>query len=135
MCQLKLISKRNSEIENDRQVNLGGKEFNLLDKPYYVVESSENNLVSYTFHYMDKDEEQQESSNDYFSLAYGILTGRIYTFIVKSSRERRIPNEKWALFHRTILQIDFDTELAKSNMKLGFNVIKKLYFSQYQVIK
>ena len=135
MCQLKLISKRNSEIENDRQVNLGGKEFNLLDKPYYVVESSENNLVSYTFHYMDKDEEQQESSNDYFSLAYGMLTGRIYTFIVKSSRERRIPNEKWALFHRTILQIDFDTELAKSNMKLGFNVIKKLYFSQYQVIK
>lgn len=135
MCQLKLISKRNSEIENDRQVNLGGKEFNLLDKPYYVVESSENNLVSYTFHYMDKDEEQQESSNDYFSLAYGILTGRIYTFIVKSSRERRIPNEKWALFHRTILQIDFDTELAKSNLKLGFNVIKKLYFSQYQVIK
>lgn len=135
MCQLKLISKRNSEIENDRQVNLGGKEFNLLDKPYYVVESSENNLVSYTFHYMDKDEEQQESSNDYFSLAYGILTGRIYTFIVKSSRERRIPNEKWALFHRTILQIDFDTKLAKSNLKLGFNVIKKLYFSQYQVIK
>lgn len=135
MCQLKLISKRNSEIENDRQVNLGGKEFNLLDKPYYVVESSENNLVSYTFHYMDKDEEQQESSNDCFSLAYGMLTGRIYTFIVKSSRERRIPNEKWALFHRTIRQIDFDTELAKSNLKLGFNVIKKLYFSQYQVIK
>lgn len=135
MCQLKLISKRNSEIENDRQVNLGGKEFNLLDKPYYVVESSENNLVSYTFHYMDKDEEQQESSNDYFSLAYGMLTGRIYTFIVKSSRERRISNEKWALFHRTICQIDFDTELAKSNLKLGFNVIKKLYFSQYQVIE
>lgn len=135
MCQLKLISKRNSEIENDRQVNLGGKEFNLLDKPYYVVESSEDNLVSYTFHYMDKEEEQRKSSNDYFSLAYGMFTGRIYTFIVKSSRESRIPNEKWALFHRTILRIDFDTELAKSNLKLGFNVIKKLYFSRYQVIK
>lgn len=135
MCKLKLISKRNSEIENDCQVNLEGKEFNLLDKPYYVVESSDDNLVSYTFHYMDKDEEQRESSNDYFSLAYGILTGRIYAFIVKSSRESRIPNEKWALFYRTILQIDFETELAKSNFKLGFNVIKKLYFSQYQVIK
>lgn len=131
MCKLKLISKRNSEIVNDRQVNLKGKEFNLLDKPYYVVESLEDNLVSYTFHYMDKEEEHQEASDDYFSLAYGKFTGRIYTFVVKSSRENHIPNKKWESFHRSILRIDFDTDLAKSNLKLGFSVIQKLYFQDY----
>lgn len=135
MCQLKLISKRDSEIENDRQVNLGGKEFNLLDKPYYVVESLEENQVSYTFHYMDKEEDQRESSNDYFSLVYGMLTGRIYTFIVKSPRKNRIPNEKWESFRRNILQIGFDTDLASSNLKLGFSVIQKLYFTKYHVVE
>ena len=74
MCKLKLISKRNSEIENDRQVKLGDKEFNLLDKPYYVVESFEEYRVIYTFHYMDKEEQQRETSDNYFSHTYGIFT-------------------------------------------------------------
>lgn len=133
MCKLKLISKRNSEIENDCQVKLGNKEFNLLDKPYYVVESFEENRVTYTFHYMDKEEQQREISDNYFSLIYGIFTGRIYTLIVKFSREKHVSNEKWENFHRNKLQISFNTDLAKSNLRLGFSVIKKLYFLQYKV--
>lgn len=133
MCKLKLISKRNSEIKNDCQVKLGDKEFNLLDKPYYVVESFEENRVTYTFHYMDKEEQQRETSDNYFSLIYGIFTGRIYTLIVKYSREKHVSNEKWENFHRNKLQISFNTDLAKSNLRLGFSVIRKLYFLQYKV--
>lgn len=133
MCKLKLISKRNSEIKNDCQVKLGDKEFNLLDKPYYVVESFEENRVTYTFHYMDKEEQQRETSDNYFSLIYGIFTGRIYTLIVKYSREKHVSNEKWEKFHRNKLQISFNTDLAKSNLRLGFSVIRKLYFLQYKV--
>lgn len=135
MCKLKLISKRNSEIKNDRQVKLGDKEFNLLDKPYYVVESFEEYRVIYTFHYMDKEEQQRETSDNYFSLTYGIFTGRIYTFIVKSSKEKHISNENWETFRHNKLQNDFDTDLAKSNLRLGFSVIKRLYFTQYEVVE
>ena len=135
MCRLKLISKRNSAIVNDRQVKLGDKEFNLLDKPYYVVESSEESRVVYTFHYMDKGEEQREVSDDYFALAYGVLTGRIYTLIVKSPQGSHVSNEQWETFRREILQTGFDTDLAKSNLRLGFGVIKKLYFLQYEVVE
>lgn len=134
MCRLKLISKRNSAIVNDRQVKLGDKEFNLLDKPYYVVESSEENRVVYTFHYMDKGEEQREVFDDYLALAYGVLTGRIYTLIVKSLQGSHVSNVHWEAFRREILQISFDSDLAKSNLKLGFSVIKRLYFSQHEVV-
>lgn len=135
MCRLKLISKRNSAIVNDRQVKLGDKEFNLLDKPYYVVESSEENRVVYTFHYMDKGEEQRKVSDDYFALFYGVLTGRIYTLIVKSPQGSHVSNEHWETFRREILQTGFDSDLAKSNLRLGFGVIKKLYFLQYEVVE
>ena len=134
MCRLKLISKRNSAIVNDRQVKLGDKEFNLLDKPYYVVESSEESRVVYTFHYMDKGEEQREVSDDYFAISYGVLTGRIYTLIVKYPGEVHVSNEHWEAFRREILQTGFDTDLAKFNLRLGFGVIKKLYQEQYEVV-
>lgn len=133
MCKLKLISKRNSEIKNDCQVKLGDKEFNLLDKPYYVVESFEENRVTYTFHYMDKEEQLRETSDNHFSLIYGIFTGRIYTLIVRFSKEKHVSNEKWEDFRRNKLQISFNTDLAKSNLRLGFSVIRKLYFLQYKV--
>ena len=135
MCRLKLISKRNSAIVSDRQVKLGDKEFNLLDKPYYVVESSEENRVVYTFHYMDKGEQQRKVSDDYFALFYGVLTGRIYTLIVKSPQGSHVSNEHWETFRREILQTGFDFDLAKSNLRLGFGVIKKLYFLQYEVVE
>lgn len=87
---LKLISKKNSNIVNDRQVKLGDKEFNLLDEFYYVVESSEDNHVS---------------------------------------------NENREAFRREKLQIEFDADLAESKLRFGFNVIKKQYFSQYEVVR
>lgn len=135
MCRLKLIRKKNLVIEDDHQIKLGEKEFNLLDKPYYVVESSEEWCVVYTFHYMDKTEDQREITDEHFQLIYGIFTGRIYSFVVKSRKEDHVPAEAWESFRKEKLLKIFETNLAKSNLQLGFSVIKKLYWGDYTILE
>ncbi len=134
MCRIKLIRKKNSEIVSDEQVRISGKEFEILDKPYYVVQSEIDNQIDYIFHYIDTNEERHTVNNQYFELVFGLSTGRLYTFTVKSTEH--IPNVLWENFNGNSIQVEeLCSDLAKSNLKIGFNVVKNIYFNKIEVLK
>lgn len=134
MCRIKLICKKNSEIISDNQVRISGKEFEILDTPYYVVKSEEGNSVSFIFHYLDATEDKKEVQDDKFKLTFGISTGRLYTFIVKSNDH--IANEFWESFKDNKMRMKiFNSTLAENNLRIGYNVVKKIYFQKFEIIE
>ena len=137
MCTIRYLRKiPDSGIIEDSMVKISGKEYEVLDKPYYVVRTDLSNNSEFLFHYIDNSESSKVISNDYFTITYGLLTGRLYKFIVNIPINQHVPNEIWELYKKNdICATVFSSEIAKNNVIFGFGVIKKLYFKDYTKVE
>ncbi len=134
MCKIKLICKKDSEVISDNQVCISGKEFEILDKPYYVVKSEIDAQVDFIFHYIDTNEDRRIINNEYFRLTFGWATGRLYAFTIKSIEH--VANELWENFNSDYIQKEvFNSDLAKNNLKIGYGVVKKIYFNKIEILE
>lgn len=137
MCTIRYLRKiPDSGIIDDSMVKISGKEYEVLDKPYYVVRTDLSNNSEFLFHYIDNSESSKVKSNDYFTITYGLLTGRIYKFVVNVPITQHVPNEIWEAYKKNDISATvFSSEIAKNNVIFGFSVIKKLYFKEYTKVE
>lgn len=132
MCKIRLIKKTKGEISFDNQIHVSGQEFEIIDRPYYVVESEEDNITSFSFHYLDADEQKKKTEDGPFELFFGISTGRLYSLKIKT--DTHIENIIWESLKDKIRNIELTSTIAENNLKTGCNVVKNIYFNKFELI-
>lgn len=134
MCQIRYIKKTPTGVTSDCFVKISGKEYEILDKPYYVVRTDNESSIEFIFHYIDNNECNDDITSENLQLFYGKKTGRIYKFCI-TNINMHISNILWENFRKDkIEKLSIESEISKNNIIFSYNVIKKLYFDDYQII-
>lgn len=130
MCQIKLLIKSENKVINEKVVEIPNKDFNISNKPYFLILSQYSGVNSYVFKYLDSEAFVSVSDDDsIFKIYIGQETGRIYTFNIFTIGNNRITNYQWenaiALIKKKLC---FENEKSKT-FELGLYLIKHIYYS------
>ena len=131
MCKIRYIIRKKEEILEDKIIEVVNKDFNLLDKPYYIVKHEFDTKEKFSFSYLDENEKDKVLNDEHFKLTFGIQTGRLKELEINNNTH--IKNEYWEIFREHILISTSET--IQRNIIHGFDIIKKIYFKQFELSK
>ena len=142
MCSIRYIEKNNGKVTSDCFVKIGNKEFDLLDKPYYILRENNENGTIFLIHYLIVEENEKTYIHDPFTLRYGLITGRMLKLIL-STTSGVLTDESWVKLEMwDSLWSHFEDNLKQNDkfeiiekLKNAFEIIKRLYFGRYQAIE
>ena len=143
MCNIRYIVKEKEVVVTDCQIKIGNKEFDLLDKPYFVLRNNNTQSVVFSFHYYEVEEETKIISYNPFSIQFGFITGRLLKMELATDSEKpneddnRIKLEQWSRFWNEVekeLENSFQISIVEK-IKNSFDIVQKLYFNKYQVVE
>lgn len=143
MCNIRYIVKEKEKIVSDCQIKIGNKEFDLLDKPYYVLRDNNTQSVVFSFHYYEVEEEIKTISHNSFSIQFGSITGRFLKMELAIDSEmpneddNRIKLEQWSRFWNEVekkLENSYQSTIVE-RIKNSFDIVQKLYFNKYQIVE
>lgn len=142
MCSIRFIEKNDGKVTSDCLVKIGNKEFDLLDKPYYILRENNENGTIFLIHYLFVDENEKTFVRDPFRLKYGLITGRMLKLIL-SRNSSVLTDESWVKLEmwdslwshfEDNLKLNEQFEIIEK-LKNAFEIIKRLYFGKYQTIE
>ena len=129
MCKIRYIHRVKGLVESDQNVKIENKEFDLVDKPYYIVRDDEENSSLYSFHYLDINESRKSVVANCFTIQYGVETGRLLSLTVRLPLNGRVKYEQWASFRKQLLG-DVNADISKKILE-SFDIVQRLYFEKY----
>lgn len=130
MCKLKYIIRQDNAVLSDQEIIINHRDFDLLHRPYYLLKNLDIGLIKFSFHYLDFSEERLVLSNDFFSIKYGSITGRLYSLTIITRAE--VENKIWDIF-KEYLKVNARLEtFAHKRLLITFTIIKKIYFNNYK---
>ncbi len=133
MCKIRYIQREGDIVKKDCTIRMDNKEFDLVDKPYYIVKDENADSVSFMFHYLDVNEETTRVSENSFTLKYGTKTGRLLSLDIKRSAEEWVKLELWTSFGKVLM-----TSIQRDNLRKvhdSFEIIQRLYFNKYEEVE
>lgn len=143
MCTIKYIERVDNQVVSDRFIKTSNKDFDLIDKPYYVIKDTNASSVIFTFHYLEAEEEVGAFNDNNFRLRYGMITGRLLDLsIVCNKTDNVFPNNKVKLEYWSCFENTFERDLRGGlsderilKIKHAFEIIIKLYFEKFSIVE
>lgn len=133
MCKIRYIYREENQVINDQQIKVGSKDFDLLNRPYYLVREDKKGEIVYSLAYLKEDELDLKISENMFSLTYGKRTGRFKELVIKTDENERIKNECWENFQKFFNE-NIDKSIDNEHISSTFELIRKIYFEDYTII-
>lgn len=133
MCKIRYIYREENQVLKDQQIKVRSKDFDLLNRPYYLVREDKIREIVYSIAYLKEDELDLKISENMFSLTYGKRTGRFKKLVIETTENEHIKNEYWERF-RKFLNENIDKSIDNEHISTAFEIIRKIYFNDYIVI-
>ena len=132
MCKLRYIHRVEGLVKKDQDIKMANREFDLVDRPYYIIRDDDADSVKFTFHYLDVTEPEKKLSDGYFLLTYGEETGRLFSLSLRLEGQR-IKQEDWARFRKRISTDN--TFYLQKKLQNSYDIIQRIYFERYDEVE
>jgi hypothetical protein len=133
MCKIRYIHRSDGLVKTDQIIKLENREFDIVDKPYYILRDDNAHLCVFTFYYLGVNENTGIKEDNIFCLKYGTETGRLDSLSVKVPENERVKLEFWTAFRKTISKNDSSEVLQK--LQESFEITQRIYFDKFDVVE